>query len=332
VKAIRIHRFGGPEVLQLEEVPEPRCGPDDVRVAVHATSVNPVDFKIRNGDQRAVVWIRKPFTPGMDASGVVLEVGAHVKSFAVGDEVFSTPSHLRQGTCAEEVVIRANEVARKPQNLTHLEAASLPLVLMTAWYCFVKSARLKAGQTVLVQAGAGGVGSVAIQLARALSAGEVWATCSGRNVELVRSLGATAIDYTKEDYRQVASGCDVVLDSLGGDELWKAVQTVRRGGHVSCITPSFPQLVKQFGPWGAMPVFGAWAVGAMAWPWLSRQVTVRFVTRFAHGDILQSLVPLIEAGKLRPVVDRVFPLAALAEAHRYLETGRARGKVVIQVR
>lgn len=332
MKAIRIHRFGGPEVLQLEEIPVPTCGPNDLRIAVHATSVNPVDFKIREGVQRAVVWISKPFTPGMDLSGVVLEVGQNVKTFAVGDEVISTPSHLRQGTCAEEVVVRASEVARKPKNLSHEEAASLPLVLMTAWYCFVKSARLKPGAKVLVQAGSGGVGSVAIQLARALGAAEVWATCSTRNVELVRSLGATPIDYTKEDYRQVANGCDVVLDSLGGDELWKAVQTVRRGGHVSCITPSFPQLVKKFGPYGAMPVFGVWALWAMAWPLISRFVSVRFVTRFAHGDVLQSLVPLIEDGKIKPVIDRVFPLAETAEAHRYLETGRARGKVVIKVR
>jgi NADPH:quinone reductase-like Zn-dependent oxidoreductase len=332
VKAIRIHRFGGPDVLQLEDVPVPVCGPDDVRVAVHATSVNPVDFKIREGVQRAVVWIRKPFTPGMDVSGVVLEVGAHVKSFSVGDEVVSTPSHLRQGTCAEEVVIRASEVAKKPKNLTHEEAASLPLVLLTAWYCLVKSAQLKPGQTVLVQAGSGGVGSIAIQLARALGAGQVWATCSTRNVELVKSLGATPIDYTKEDFRLIAKNCDVVLDSLGGDELWKAVQTVRRGGHVSCITPSFPTLVKQFGPYAALPAFGLWAAWAMAWPLISRFVTVRFVTRFAHGDILQSLLPLIEEGKLKPVIDRVFPLEQTADAHRYLETGRARGKVVIKVR
>lgn len=332
MKAIRIHRFGGPEVLQLEDVPTPTCGPNDVRIAVHASSVNPVDFKIRDGVQRAIVWIRKPFTPGMDVSGVVLEVGAKVRAFRAGDEVVSSPSHLRQGTFAEEVAVRADEVAPKPKRLTHEEAASLPLVSMTAWYCLVKSARLKSGQSVLVQAGAGGVGSAAIQLARALGASKVWATCSTRNVELVQRLGATAIDYTKEDYRVVARGCDVVLDSLGGDELWKAVQTVRRGGHVSCITPSFPQLVGKFGPWLAMPVFGVWALWAMAWPWLSRFVSVRFVTRFAHGGILRELVALIDAGKLSPVIDRVFPLEETAAAYSYLETGRARGKVVIRVR
>ncbi len=332
MKAVRIHRYGGPEVLQLEEVPTPRCGPREVRVQVHASSVNPVDYKIRDGVQRAVVWIRRPFTPGMDLSGVVLEVGAKVKGFSVGDEVISTPSHLRQGTFAEEVVVRADELARKPANLTHEEAASLPLVSMTAWYCLQKSARLQPGQSVLIQAGSGGVGTAAIQLARALGAATVWATCSTRNLELVRALGATPIDYTREDFRQVAKGCDVVLDSLGGAALWQAVETVRPGGHVSCITPSFPQLVERFGPYLALPAFGAWAGWAMAKPLVTRRVTVRFVTRFAYGQTLQSLVPLMESGQLRPVIDRVFPLEAAADAYRYLETGRARGKVVLKVR
>lgn len=332
MKAIRLHEYGGPEVLRLEDVPTPECGPRDVLVEVHATSVNPVDFKIREGQQRAVVWISRPFTPGMDVSGVVRAVGARVTRFKVGDEVVSTPSHFRQGTYAEQVAIREDEVATKPKNLTHEEAAALPLVAMTAWYCLKLSAKLKPGQTVLVQAGAGGVGHVAIQLARALGASQVWATCSTRNVELVKSLGATPIDYTKEDYAQVARGCDVVLDSLGGDDLWKAVRTVRRGGHVACITPSFPQLVKKFGPYGAMPVFGLWAAWAMVWPLLSRFVGVRFVTRFAYGEMLQQLVTLAEAGQLKPVIDRVFPLEQLADAQRYLETGRARGKVVVKVR
>ncbi|PZR03965.1 MAG: NADPH:quinone oxidoreductase [Archangium gephyra] len=332
MKAIRIHRYGGPEVLQLEEIPSPKCGPHDVRIAVHASSVNPVDYKIRDGLQRSVVWVRRPFTPGMDVSGVLLEVGAKVKHFRVGDEVVSSPSHLRQGTFAEEVVVRADEVAPKPKNLTHEEAASLPLVSMTAWFCLVKSANLKPGQSVLVQAGAGGVGSAAIQLARALGASQVWATCSTRNVELVRELGATPIDYTKEDFRAVARGCDVVLDSLGGDELWKAVKTARRGGHVSCITPQFPELAKTWGPWLALIIFGVWAGWVMAWALISRLVSVRFVTRFAEGSVLRALVELIEAGKLKPVIDRVYPLGEIAQAYAHVEGGRTRGKVVVKVR
>ena len=331
MRAVRIHRFGGPEVLQLEDVPTPTCGPNDVRVKVFATSLNPVDFKIREGVQRAVVWIAKPFTPGMDVSGVVLEAGRNVTRFKVGDEVISSPSHLRQGTFAEEVVIRASEVAKKPKNLTHEEAASLPLVSMTAWWCLKKSAKLKPGAKVLVQAGSGGVGSVAVQLARALGASEVWATCSTRNVELVKSLGATPIDYTKEDWTQVARGCDVVLDSLGGDELPKAVRTVRRGGHVACITPSFPQLVKRFGPYAAIPFFGLWATWMTRWALISRMVAVRFVTRFADGAVLEALVPFFEDGRIKPLIDKVYPLSEVAEASRYLETGRARGKVVLKV-
>ncbi|MGV3624850.1 MAG: NADP-dependent oxidoreductase [Archangium sp.] len=332
MKAIRIHRYGGPEVLQLEEVPSPKCGANDVRIAVNASSVNPVDYKIREGLQRSVVWISRPFTPGMDVSGVILEVGAKVKHLRVGEEVVSSPSHLRQGTFAEEVVVRADEVAAKPKNLTHEEAASLPLVSMTAWFCLVKSANLKPGQSVLVQAGAGGVGSAAIQMARALGAAKVWATCSTRNVELVRSLGATPIDYTKEDFRSVAHGCDVALDSLGGEELWKAVSTVRRGGHVSCITPQFPELAKTWGPWLALIIFGVWAGWVMTWSLMSRFVSVRFVTRFAEADVLRKIVGLIEAGKLKPVVDTVYPLEDIAKAYAHVEGGRTRGKVVVKVR
>lgn len=327
-----MHRYGGPEVLQLEEVEPPPCGPDDVRIAVHATSVNPVDFKIREGVQRAVVWVRFPFTPGMDVSGVVTEVGARVTSFSVGDEVFASPSHLRQGCYAEEVVVRAREVARKPKNLSHAEAASLPLVSMTAWFSLVKSAKLKPGQRVLIQAGAGGVGTAAIQLAKALGASEVFATCSTKNVELVRSLGATPIDYTKEDYRVVARGVDVVLDSLGGEHLVAALKLVKRFGHVSCITPSFPELAKKYGIAGGFVVFLLRAAWLTSWFLLSRQVTLAFVTRFAVGSVLAQLGALAEQGKLKPVIDRTWPLAEAAEAHRYAETGRVRGKIVLLVR
>lgn len=327
-----MHRYGGPEVLQLEEVDTPRCGPNDVRISVHATSVNPVDFKIREGMQRAVVWISFPFIPGMDVSGVISEVGVKVTAWKVGDEVFASPSHLRQGTYAEEVVVRASEVAHKPKNLSHVEAASLPLVAMTAWYSLVKSAKLKSGQRVLIQAGAGGVGTAAIQLAKALGASEVFATCSTRNVELVRSLGATPIDYTKDDYRVVARGVDVVLDSLGGEHLVAALKLVKRFGHVSCITPSFPTFAKKYGIAGGFFVFLLHAAWLTVSSLVRKQVTLAFVTRFAVGTVLHQLGQLAEQGKLKPVVDRTYPLSEVAEAHRYAETGRARGKIVLTVR
>ena len=331
MRAVRMHEYGGPEVLQLELVPAPIPGPHDVRVAVHAAGVNPVDFKIRDGGQRAVLWLTLPWTLGMDVSGEVLEVGAKVTAFKPGDEVVASPSHRRMGCYAEEVVIRADEVAPKPGGLTHLEAASLPLVALTAWDALVGSLNVQRGQRVLIQAGAGGVGSVAIQLAKHLGA-EVLTTCSAANLDLVRSLGAdVAIDYRAQDWREVARGCDAVLDSLGGDALAGALETVKRGGRVACITPGLPEFTQRYGAPLGLAFFAGWMGGVMLRARLSRGVKVSLVTRRASGTTLGVLMRLVAAGALRPVVDRVYPLAEAAEAHRYLETGRAKGKVVLWV-
>ena len=330
MRAIRMHAYGGPEVLRLEEVPAPKPGAHDVRVAVRAAAINPVDFKIRAGAQRSVVWLSWPWTLGMDVSGEVLEVGARVTGFKVGDEVVASPSHRRMGCYAEEVVIRADEVALKPRSLSHVEAASLPLVALTAWDSLA-ALRVQRGQRVLIQAGAGGVGSVAIQLAKHLGA-EVLATCSEANVELVRKLGAdVVIDYRARDWRQVARGCDSVLDSLGGDALTGAINTVKRGGRVACITPGLPEYTERYGPALGLVLFGGSIAGTIIGARLRRGVRVSLVTRRSNGKTLSALMALVDSGALRPLIDRVFPLAEVAEAHRYLETGRARGKVVLSV-
>lgn len=329
MRAVRLHHYGAAEELRLEDTPSPRAGPDDVLVAVRAAAVNPVDFKIRSGGQRAVLRLSLPWTLGMDVSGEVLEVGARVSGFKAGDQVVASPSHRRMGCYADEVVIRADEVALKPACLTHIEAASLPLVALTAWDA-LKAMRVQRGQRVLIQAGAGGVGSVAIQLARHLGA-EVLTTCSAANVELVRSLGAdVAIDYRSEDWRAVARDCDAVLDSLGGEALPDAISTVRRGGRVACITPGVPEFTKRYGPVLGLVVFVGWLGGTMLRAKLTRGVSLSVVTRRTNGQTLGEVMRLVEAGALRPVIDRVFPLAEAAAAHRYLETGHARGKVVLQ--
>lgn len=327
-RAVRLHRYGGPEALVLEEVPTPRCGPNDVKVRVRAAGVNPVDFKFRDGSQRAIVWLRFPWTLGMDVSGEVLEVGARVTTFRVGDEVMASPSHRRMGCYADEVVVRAAEVAPKPKRLTHEQAGGFSLAALTAWAALVTHAKLKAGQRVLVQAGAGGVGSLAIQLARHLGA-EVFATCSARNVDLVRSLGATPIDYGREDYRVVAAGCDVVLDTLGGEHHWRAVETVREGGRVVTITPGLPEYTQQHGPLIGLVRFAGSFAALVLRAWWRRRVRVSLATRWAEGARLRALGQLADEGALTPLVDRSFPLTQAADAHRYLETGRARGKVVL---
>jgi len=331
MKAVRIHAYGDADVLRLEDVAPAPLGPRDLRVAVHATAVNPVDFKLRSGAQRAVVPLSMPWTLGMDVSGVVTEVGRKVTGFAVGDEVFASPSHRRMGCYAEEVVVRADECAPKPASLTHVEAASLPLVGLTAYDALVRACALAPGQRVLVQAGSGGVGTVAVQLAKHLGA-EVYSTCSARNVELVRSLGADrVIDYRAERFEDVARGCDAVLESIGGEHLDRALATVRPRGTVASITPGLPTYTERHGPWLGLLVFGAHLARRTVSAFVRNGAKLKLVTRRASGANLSRLGRLVDEGAIRPVIDRVFALEEVADAHRYLETGRARGKVVLQV-
>jgi len=332
MRAARIHRYGDASELVVEEAPPPACGPDDVRVAVHATSVNPVDAKIRKGGQRAVIRPRFPATLGMDLSGVVTEVGARVSGVTVGDEVFASPSHRRMGCYAEEVVVRADEVAPKPRRLSHEEAASLPLVGLTAWDVLVSSLRVAPGQRLLITAGSGGVGTIAIQLAKHLGADEVLATCSAGNAALVRSLGAdVAIDYRAQRFEEVARGVDAVLEAVGGDDIERALATVRRGGRVAIITAGLPDFTARLGPALGLVRMALRLVSLRTRAALAGR-SLRLVTRTPSGANLRKLGELVDAGAIRPVIDRVFPLDEIAEAHRYLETGRARGKVVIAVR
>ncbi len=332
MRAARIHEYGDPEVFRIEDVEEPTVGPKEVLVDIRASSVNPIDYKIRGGGQRSVVWLSMPSKLGLDLSGVVTQVGEKVTHFAVGDEVYASPSHRRIGTYAERIAVRESELAHKPKNLTHEEAASIPLVGLTAWDCLVGAADVQPGERVLIQAGSGGVGTFAIQLAKALGAAEVLTTCSPRNHELARSLGAdVCIDYHTENWEDVAAGVDVILESVGGDEVRRAIRTVRRGGRVACITAGLPTYTEQYGPALGLTAMVSKTATRMMCAAVGRNVKLRFVTRKANGANLQAITELIEAGTIRPVIDRVFPLDEIAEAHRYLETGRARGKVVIDV-
>lgn len=331
MKAIQIRSYGDADVLAVEDVAPTAIGPKDLRIAVHASSVNPIDFKLRSGAQRAIVPLSMPWTLGMDVSGVVTEVGAKVTDFAVGDEVFSSPSHKRMGCYAEEVVVRADECAKKPASLTHNEAAALPLVGLTAWNALVDTCDVQPGQKVLIQAGAGGVGTVAIQLAKHLGA-DVYTTCSERNVELLKMLGADrVIDYRAERFEDVAKDCDAILESMGGDHLERALATVKPRGTVASITPGLPTYTKKHGAFLGVLVFGLYLVRRVIGARLHNGARLRLVTRKASGANLAKLAALVDEGVIRPVIDRVFALDEVADAHRYLETGRARGKVVLQV-
>jgi NADPH:quinone reductase-like Zn-dependent oxidoreductase len=331
LKAARIHAYGDPDQLRVEEVDDPVAGPRDLLIRVHASSVNPVDAKIRSGSQRGAVRLKLPWILGMDVSGVVEAVGEQVEGFAVGDEVYASPTHRRPGTYAELVAIEADAVAAKPETLTHVEAASLPLVGLTAWDCLVGAAKLEAGETVLIQAGAGGVGTVAVQLARALGA-RVATTCSGRNVDFVRELGAdVAIDYTETKFEEAIDGCDVVLESMGGAIHGRSLKVLRRGGRLVSINSGLPAATARWGPNLALAAVGLRLLGRKI-AGLGRGVKVSTVVRKPSGAHLAELAALVDAGEIRPVVAEVFPLERIADAHRAIETGRTRGKNVIQVR
>lgn len=329
MKAIRAHGYGGPEALQLDDLPDPRPGPGQVRIRVHAAAVNPVDCKIRGGSQRVLIRQTAPFRVGMDCSGVVDAVGSGVTKAAVGDAVMTSPHYKSAGTYAELVCVSQDEVAPKPASISHVEAAGIPLAGLTALQC-LRATNVQAGQRVLIQAGAGGVGTFAIQLARHLDA-HVVTTCSASNTDLVRGLGAAeVIDYHAVAYDEVLSDLDMVLDALGGPHRARGLSVLRKGGRMACIVTDIPALVKAHGPW----LGTARAVARMAWVAVSsrlRGTPVHYVVRTASGVDLTHLSALVDAGTLRPVVDKVFGLSEAADAHRRSETGRARGKIVLQV-
>jgi alcohol dehydrogenase len=331
MRAVTIRAYGGPDVLREERLPKPTPHDRDLLVRVRAASVNPVDWKIRSGGQRNIVHYRFPWVLGLDVSGVVEAVGAGVTRFAVGDEVWASPTHRRPGSYAEYTCIDEREAARKPKNLTHAEAASMPLVGLTAYQCLVEKGKLRRGQTVLVHAGSGGVGAFAIQLAKHLGA-TVITTCSAKNADFVRGLGADrVVDYTKESFGDVVHDVDLVLDSLGEPAYEGNLRAVRRGGRISNITVDISRHVERYGAFFSLFTLAAKMIALHVMPWVRKRVRLRHVVKRSDGAQLAEITALVERGAIRPTVDRVLPLAEAAEAHRLSETHRARGKIVLEV-
>lgn len=332
MRAARLHAYGPPDHLVVEDVPEPTLeGPRDVVVAVHAAAINPIDWKIRAGHQRGAIRLKLPWTLGLDVSGEVLEVGSEVTRFQPGDAVYGCPDHRRPGSYAEQCVLDEGLLATKPPSLSHVQAASLPLVGQTAWQCLLPRLAERPEQRVLIQAGSGGVGTFAIQLAKHHGAW-VATTSSERNHDLVRDLGADRpIDYRQERWWEVVDDLDLVLDALGGEERERALAAVKRGGRVASIVSGLPEHTAHYGP-----NLGVLATGlGIAGFWLRGQlrgVQAATVVKRNRPDQLEAIADLVEQGAIRPVIDLVYPLEEVAEAHRYGETGRVRGKMVLQVR
>ena len=333
MKAALIDGYGSNDVVRVRDTAVPTMGAADLLVRVHAASVNPVDVKTRDGKLKTLLKYRFPLVLGNDLAGVVSDVGARVTRFKKGDAVYARVDENRIGTFAEFAVVREGAAALKPTNVTFEEAASLPLVALTAWQALVEIGKLGSNERVLIHAGSGGVGSMAIQLARHLGA-TIFTTVGQRNVELVKRLGANvAIDYRSERFEEVANDCDLVLDSAGGDTLVRSFECVKPGGVVVSInstTPS-PAFARR---WGLNPII-VFAIGV-----LSRKATAaarkhsaRYEYLFvrADGEQLKEITPLVESGAIKPVIDKVFPLEQVRDALAYSESGRTTGKVVVKV-
>jgi NADPH:quinone reductase-like Zn-dependent oxidoreductase len=333
VKAFILDRYGSKVPLRAGEVADPVVREDDVLVQVHAAGVNVLDSKLRSGEFKLILPYRVPFVLGHDVAGVVVRVGSRVKTFKPGDEVYARPADHRIGTFAELIAIQQQDLALKPKNLTMEEAASLPLVGLTAWQALVERGQLQHGQKVFIQAGSGGVGTFAIQLAKHLGA-TVATTTSTANVDLVRSLGAdVVVDYKKDDFETKLSDYDLVLHSQDGKALVKSLRVLRAGGRLVSISgPPDPDFAEEIGaPWFVKLVTRLLSSGARRRA-KSSGAAFSFLFMKANGDQLRQITALVEAGRLRPVVDRVFPFQSTNEALAYVETGRAKGKVVIQVK
>ncbi len=333
MKAFVLERYGKKSVLQLTDRPMPELRDDEVLVQVHAAGVNLVDAKVRNGEFKLILPYRTPFVLGHDVAGEVVKVGRNVRQFKPGDEVYSRPDDLRIGTFAEFVPVKETSLALKPKNLTMEEAASIPLVALTAWQALVQKAKLKKGQKVFIQAGSGGVGTFAIQLAKHLGA-TVATTTGTSNVTWVKSLGAdVVIDYKKDDFEKTLSGYDLVLNSQDGKTLEKSLSVLKPGGKLISISgppdPAFAEEIKA--PWFVKQVMGALSFGTRRKA-KRLEVDYSFLFMKANGSQLRQVTSLIESGAIRPVVDKVFPFEATNEALAYVESGRAKGKVVIKVR
>ena len=333
MRAFVVDRYGKGGALRSAEVPEPEVGVHDVLVHVHAASINVLDAKIRNGEFKLFLPYRPPFVLGNDVAGVVVRVGSGVRKFKTGDEVYARPDKDRIGTFAEFIAVSENDLALKPERLTMAEAASVPLVGLTAWQALIEMAGLRKGQKVFVQAGSGGVGTFAIQLAKHVGA-TVATTTSAANTGLVERLGAdVVIDYRTEDFETVLRDYDVVLHSQDDATLAKSLRVLKPGGKLISISgPPDPAFAKEIGkPWILRPATRFLSRGARKQA-RRRQVGYSFLFMRANGEQLREITSLIDAGAITPVVDRVFPFEATNEALAYVEKGRAKGKVVVEIK
>jgi NADPH:quinone reductase-like Zn-dependent oxidoreductase len=333
MKAFIVKRYGKKEKLQFADIAEPPINEKDILVHVHAAGVNLLDAKVRNGEFKTFLPYKAPFPLGHDVAGIVTKVGSGVTKFKVGDEVYARPSDHRIGTFAEFISMNENDAALKPTNISMEEAASIPLVGLTAWQALIEKANLKKGQKIFIQAGSGGVGTFAIQLAKHL--GAIVATTTGtNNIDLVKSLGADiVVDYKKEDFETILKDYDVVLNSQDTKTLEKSLRIVKLNGKVISISgPPDPDFGIQINANWFLKILLKFLSAGIRKKAKRLGVNFSFLFMRAEGNQLAEITSLINAGVIKPVIDKVFPFEQTNEALAYVESGRAKGKVVIKVK
>ncbi|MGF6807388.1 NADPH:quinone reductase-like Zn-dependent oxidoreductase [Paraburkholderia sp. Clong3] len=333
MQAFVVDRYGRKNGLRSDDMPVPEPCEDDVLIQIHAAGVNPLDAKIRDGEFKLILPYRLPLILGNDLAGVVVRVGSRVRRFNPGDEVYARPHKDHIGTFAEFIAVKEDGVALKPTALTMEEAASIPLVGLTAWQALIEKGQLKKGQKVLIHAGSGGVGSFAIQLAKHVGA-TVATTASARNIELVKQLGADiVIDYRKDDFATILKDYDLVLDTQGGNALEKSLRVLKPGGKLIGIAgPPDAEFAKEIGASWFLKTLMRFLSYRIRKAAKRHDVSYTFLFMRASAEQLSRIAALIDARAIRPVIDRVFPFESTQEALAYVETGRTKGKVVIKIR
>jgi len=333
MKAFLLDRYAKHANLRLDDLPEPVPGDDEVLVQIHAAGVNLLDSKIKSGEFKLILPYHLPVAMGHDLAGVVVRVGPRVQQFKAGDEVYARAPDFHIGSFAESIAIKEDALAHKPKNLSMEEAASIPLVGLTAWQALVEKAKLKKGQKVFIQAGSGGVGTFAIQLAKHLGA-TVATTTSAANVDWVKRLGAdVVIDYRKDDFENILRDFDLVLNSQDRKTLEKSLRILKPGGQLISISgPPDPHFAKDIGAPGFVRLILRLLSSSTRRKAKSLDVSYSFLFMKARGSQLRQITPLIESGTIRPVVDKVFLFESTNEAMAYIKKGRAKGKVVIKIK
>ncbi|MBK8397740.1 MAG: NADP-dependent oxidoreductase [Leptospiraceae bacterium] len=335
MKASLIRKYGGNEVIEyVEDFPKPVIDNDEVLIEMRAASVNPIDWKVMKGDVKIMMDYKMPHILGNDGAGVVTQIGVNVNKFKVGDEVYFRPGKKKiTGTFAEFCVVNHEEAALKPKNLSFEEAAGIPLVGLTSWQALFDLGNLQKGQKVLIHAGSGGVGNIAIQLAKNAGA-EVATTTSTTNIELVKSLGADVIiDYKKENFWELLKDYDLVFDTMGGKSREDSYKVLKPGGILISISgiPT-PDYADKFGlnPF-IKTLFYLLNIKNSSLA-KKHKVNYKYLFMNASGEQLSKITKLIEDNKVKPLVDKVFPLKDVKEAFSYQQTGRVKGKIIIQIK